>query len=145
MIFRIDDKFIPHSMKKITLKLVTSLFVFLMSACFANSVYSQSKLDCDNANTQAEINACAQSKYVAADKELNVLYRKIVAKLDAPQRLVLVQSQRKWISFRDEYCKIYGLLYAGGSMALSAVLSCKTESTLKRIAELRVLLEEVDR
>jgi len=123
--------------------------ILLVSICFLlvlfkNNAYSQSKLDCSKASTQAEINACAQSKYISADKELNSIYKKVIGKLDAQQKLVLVQSQRKWISFRDEYCKIYALIYAGGSMSPSAILKCKTEATMSRIVELQSLFDQLD-
>jgi uncharacterized protein YecT (DUF1311 family) len=117
-----------------------SCLAFLLS----NKAYSQSKVDCSKAVTQAEINICSQNQYAEADKELNDLYKKVSAKLDAQQRLILIQSQRKWMSFRDEYAKVYELIYKGGSMASSAVLNCKTELTRARMAELQTLFDQVN-
>lgn len=120
--------------------IIICFLIFLSS----NKVYSQSKVDCSKAATQAEINVCSQNKFVAADKELNDLYKKVSAKLDTQQKLILIQSQREWISFRDEYAKIYKLIYNGGSMAPSAILECKTELTRTRIAELQTLFNQVN-
>jgi uncharacterized protein YecT (DUF1311 family) len=57
----------------------------------------------------------------------------------------LAQSQREWARFRDDDARVYELLYRGGSMAALAVLTCKTEATRARIAQLRVLLEQAKR
>ncbi len=105
--------------------------------------YSQSKIDCSKATTQVEINKCSEQQYKSADKELNDLYKKVLTKLDARQKLALIQSQRKWVSFRDEYAKVYQSIFNEGSMLASAVVKCKTGSTRSRIEELRVLLDEV--
>ncbi len=125
--------------RKLNVIIICSL-IFLSS----DKVYSQSKVDCSKATTQTEINVCSQNKFVAADKELNDLYKKVSAKLVTQQKLTLIQSQRKWISFRDQYAKIYELIYNGGSMAPSAVLKCKTELTRTRIAELQTLFDQVN-
>ena len=116
---------------------LSSLF-YIKEAC------SQSKVDCSNAITQVEINNCAQKQFLIADKELNDIYKKVMPKLDSKQKLVLIQSQRKWLAFREEYSKIYSLIYAGGSMSLSAVLKCKVEATRSRVDELRKLFDQVD-
>jgi uncharacterized protein YecT (DUF1311 family) len=129
---------------KSLVKVFNVIVIFSLAILLNNKAYSQSKKDCSNATTQSEINVCSQNQYAAADKELNDLYKKVSAKLDTQQKTTLIQSQRKWISFRDEYAKIYEMIYKGGSMAPSAVLKCKTDLTRTRIAELQTLFDQVN-
>lgn len=111
---------------------------------FGNELYSQSKIDCSNVKTQAEITICTLNEYNAADKELNILYKKVFAKLTDKQRVVLISAQRKWIDYRDEHCKLYALLYKDGSIATSVIFANKTETTRTRIKELQDLLAQLD-
>ena len=121
------------------------LFIAMLLFTIAgNKASAQSKVDCSKAKSQPEIDACAQKELDEADKELNTIYKKVSAKLDGAQKQCLVQSQRQWIIFRDSYSKIYGLIYSGGSIAPSAIMSCKTQTTRARIAELKTLLGDVD-
>ncbi len=106
---------------------------------------AQSGNDCARATTQAAATACAGHRYAAADKRLTSLYIQAAAALAPPQRAALAQSQREWARFRDDDARVYELLYRGGSMAALAVLTCKTEATRARIAQLRVLLEQAKR
>lgn len=122
-----------------------AIFVCLLFSFHSNDAFSQSVIDCSKASTQAEINTCSQSKLIKVDKELNNLYKAILVKLDPQQKLTLIESQRKWISFRDEYSKLYKLIYSGGSLSTSAVLDCKTNQTKTRIIELKHLYEQIDR
>lgn len=126
-------------MKATYFKLITILLIMVCS----NRVYSQSKIDCSKATTQTEINTCSQNEYIAADKELNDIYRKVIGKLNTQQKFSLIQSQKKWIVFRDDYSKIYDLVYKGGSMATSAVVRCKTDVTRARITELKTLFDQI--
>lgn len=93
---------------------ITSIFFLTLN----QRSYSQQKIDCASAKTQIEINTCLQNQFNKADKDLNLLYKKISAKLNVQQKTVFVQSQKKWISFRDEYAKVYSLIYEGGQWLL---------------------------
>jgi uncharacterized protein YecT (DUF1311 family) len=121
--------------------LITIIFVVF----FCDRLNAQSKTDCSNASTTIEINDCAQKEFLAADKELNNIYKKVMEKLSVVQRPVLIRAQKKWISFRDDYSKIYESIYAGGTIAASAEIDCKTASTRARIAELKSLFEQLGR
>ena len=116
----------------------------MLGVFYINKSYAQSKIDCSTAKTQMEINRCAQNEFETADKELNEVYKKLSVKLDGDNKLILIQSQRKWVDFRDEYCKVYSSVYKGGSIASSAVFNCKTETTRARIKELKTLFDQVD-
>lgn len=89
------------------------------------------------------MNICALKGYEAADKELNTLYKSIIAKLTPTQKTILILSQRSWVNYRDGYCKIYASLYQGGSMASGMISNCKTATTRARITELKELYNQL--
>ncbi len=120
------------------------IVVFVAVFAFATKSFSQT-IDCAHARTQTDMNFCAQKEYEAADKELNVLYKSIIAKLTPSQKTILILSQRKWISYRDGYCKIYASVYEGGSIASGIISGCKTGTTRARISELKELYSQVSR
>lgn len=97
---------------------------------------------CDNPQTQADMNYCAQYSYTRADAELNDAYgefRKLVAK-DAQAKNYLIAAQKAWISFRDAECALEGSATQGGSAQPMIILNCKTRLTAARVAEFRVRL-----
>jgi uncharacterized protein YecT (DUF1311 family) len=128
---------------KSKIKLVNAIAICILMLFLNNKVYSQSRIDCSKATNQLDLNICLQKQYAATDRELIDLYKKVSAKLDAQQRSILIQSQKRWISFRDEYAKIYELIYKGGSIAPSVILQCKIELTKTRITELQTLFEQI--
>ncbi|HTV85675.1 MAG TPA: lysozyme inhibitor LprI family protein [Dyella sp.] len=58
---------------------------------------------CAKADTQADMNQCAQDAVSAADKELNATYQAVLKKWAAYPVMLdkLRQSQRQWLSYRD--------------------------------------------
>ncbi|WP_128547581.1 lysozyme inhibitor LprI family protein [Larkinella soli] len=100
-------------------------------------------INCDSAQTQSELNLCAQMRFQKADDELNSIYKQLMALLPKEDRTMLVQAQRQWIVYRDAHSKIYEKMYEGGSMMPMAVLNCKEETTQSRIGELKTLLTEL--
>jgi uncharacterized protein YecT (DUF1311 family) len=105
---------------------------------------SQIKVDSSKLTTQTEMNVSMENQYTEIDKKLNDLYQKVLSKLNSKKKLTLIRAQRTWIVFRDQYSKIYELLYEGGSMAGSAVLKCKIELTGTRIKELQILFDQLN-
>lgn len=119
--------------------------------------------DPHNSQPQPEINKSAITRRVLADKELNEVYKKIVDKLEQltqrarkennldfekeskQEKDIIIDSQRKWLEFRDSYCKIYTELYKGGSMMLMMVDGCATRLTKDRTKELKKLLNELNK
>lgn len=90
------------------------------------------------------MNLCAKQQFVDADKQLNVIYKKVTAKCDAEMRAALVKAQKAWLTYREEHAAMEALLYEGGSMAPMAALNAKTATTQARIKELQDLLSELD-
>ncbi|GAB3913141.1 hypothetical protein GCM10028803_56900 [Larkinella knui] len=98
--------------------------------------------NCDNAQTQTEMNLCAQMRFQKADHELNAVYKQLLGLVSNTDKTLVIEAQRQWIVYRDAHCKIYEKMYEGGS-ALSMVLAnCKEATTLSRINELKELVAE---
>ena len=104
---------------------------------------------CDAPMAQQDMNMCALLDFEAADKTLNILWRKVIA--DAreadrdidrrdDQRLggeaVLRNAQRAWIQFRDAHCTYQGYEARGGSMEPMLYNGCRARLTNERISQL---------
>jgi uncharacterized protein YecT (DUF1311 family) len=98
--------------------------------------------DCDEAMSQTEMNRCAWERFERADRQLNTLYKRLIARLPANSRTLVVKAQRQWLLYRDAHCAYYEKTYEGGSMQPMVVALCKEETTLSRVKELENLLEE---
>ncbi|WLR99121.1 lysozyme inhibitor LprI family protein [Shinella sumterensis] len=113
------------------------------------------EVDCDNAETQMDMNICAGRDYKAADEELNVVYKKALAAAvetdegfkDMGDQYVgavdaLKRAQRSWIGYRDGQCDLAGFEARGGSLEPLLVSSCLADLTRKRTAELKTFYEQ---
>ncbi len=100
-------------------------------------------LDCANATTQAEINACAAEEYEEADASLNAAYKELMARLSDERdiQLLLRKAQRAWIAYRDAQCDFAAAGTLGGSMYPALRAGCLAKMTDLRTRELRKLLE----
>ncbi|MBB4952687.1 uncharacterized protein YecT (DUF1311 family) [Agrobacterium vitis] len=109
------------------------------------------KLDCQNAQTQADMNQCAGLDLANADQALNkqwTLTRSAMVETDANQdtglkgaEKALLKAQRAWIDYRDGQCEAEGFAVRGGSMEPLVVAACKTRLTQQRTEELKSLTE----
>lgn len=98
--------------------------------------------NCNEPQTQAEINACASSLAVAADKQLNQVYQKLVGTLKNTQReKLLVDAQLQWIKFRDTNCAFEKSAYEGGSISPTIYSSCIERMSNQRTGELENYLK----
>lgn len=116
------------------------------------AIAQEPALDCENASSTNEINACVQREYEAADRVLNETYQKALASIpemagDPPYdpktwEQALRASQRAWIAFRDAECGAHvPMFWSGGSGATSEVISCEIEKTQERVKELKARYE----
>ncbi|MFT4180941.1 MAG: lysozyme inhibitor LprI family protein [Rhizobium sp.] len=120
------------------------------SACAQNDP-GQPKVDCNNAQTQMDMNICSQRDYDKADRALNEQYKKTRAAmiatdadLNADQKgaeKALVKAQRAWVDYRDGQCEAEGFEARGGSMEPMLVSGCKATLTKQRTKELKALAD----
>lgn len=107
-------------------------------------------LDCENALSTPDLNACASKDFEKADAELNRVYQ--AALKDIPEMAIadepafnkeawekaLRASQRAWVAFRDAECNDHVPLFSGGgSMRTGEVIGCATEMTEARTKYLK--------
>jgi uncharacterized protein YecT (DUF1311 family) len=97
--------------------------------------------ECDNANTQLELNTCSAQQYQTADKKLNQTYQATIKRAAAPQRDLLKKAQQAWITLRDADCAFIGSGTEGGSVQPMIVNQCLAEKTVEREAFLASLMQ----
>lgn len=91
----------------------------------------------EKAQTQAQLNECAFNSWKRADVELNHLYQQMGDRLrgDQKARQLLVDAQRKWLSFRDAECTFQTMRSAGGSIQPMRERSCLADLTRARVID----------
>ncbi|MBH1964232.1 MAG: DUF1311 domain-containing protein [Comamonadaceae bacterium] len=91
----------------------------------------------EKAQTQAQLNACATDGLKRADNELNSLFKQMTDRLgnDKKARQLLVDAQRKWISFRDAECSFQVMRSAGGSIQPMRQRMCHAAITQARVLD----------
>jgi uncharacterized protein YecT (DUF1311 family) len=100
--------------------------------------------NCNNPQTQSEMNICASIAYQNADRKLNQVYRQLLPKLSAARKQKLITAQQAWIKFRDSSCEFERSAYEGGSMAPMIYGFCLAAVTEQRTKDLRRYLEDSD-
>ena len=102
-------------------------------------IYAQ----CQTANVYTDIE-CYEKQLKTDKYELNKIYNGFYASLDEEGKLVLGESQKAWLAYRDKECN--GLAAYFGAESLGAgsrliTLSCVADKTAERIRELKGYLE----
>ncbi len=100
--------------------------------------------NCNNPQTQSEMNICASIAYQNADRKLNQVYRQLLPKLSAARKQKLIAAQQAWIKFRDSSCEFERSAYEGGSLAPMIYGFCLADVTEQRTKDLRRYLEDSD-
>jgi uncharacterized protein YecT (DUF1311 family) len=98
-------------------------------------------LNCNNAQTQLEINVCADLFYQNADKKLNQVYQKLLPKLPKSRQQKLIDAQLAWVKFRDASCEFERSGYEGGTIAPAIYSACLEKFTKQRTQQLRDYLQ----
>lgn len=124
------------------LKLKQAAGVILLSfGAFTTAQASHNS--CENASTQAQINACSASDYAAEDSRLNTSYSRLQSLLSTSEKNQLKIAQRAWIDFRDKSCKFDTRNSVGGSIYSTVLSSCLTSYTEQRRNQLDEQIEMI--
>lgn len=118
------------------------LLAFIM--LFSASAAQASDNTClEKAQNQAQLTECAAVALKAADNDLNALYRRMQDRVkdDSSTKTLLIDAQRKWLSFRDAECNFTAVRSAGGSIHAMDVNSCLADLTRSRVRELQIHLD----
>ena len=122
-------------MKRIVPALLCILL--LLSASFAKTQKERQIQPCENRGSQAEASDCAYREYKAADAELNQIYGRLAAVLDAEDKAQWKESELAWIKYRDSYCSFESSQYKGGTMRPMIESFCLARVTKAHAAELK--------
>jgi len=118
---------------------------------FPTGIFAQD-WDCSDVGAlpQTGMNSCAYQDFLAADAELNAVWKEAVTAVKAmdygarpdgkAEAEALRDAQRAWIVFRDLACDTEGIHARGGSMERLLVSSCLAEKTRARTKDLRHLI-----
>jgi len=120
-------------MKLHTSLLVCSFLSILVVPCSALA------LDCQNPQTQTDMNQCSSSDLTRETKKINKTYNDFRAKLNPSQKQQLKEVQLAWIKFKDLACQFEASGVEGGSAHSMVLASCLAEKTLQRNKELEAL------
>ena len=124
-------------------------FVFVI-ALLPMMVVAADAPKCDEAGTQAQLNACAADEFAAADRKLNEVFQALLKKEAKNTAFVqkLRAAQRTWIAFRDAEleamyaCDSSNQAVCWGSMLSMCYSSYKAQLTRERTARLQQFLDE---
>lgn len=135
----------------LTLLSIASLFAVGMATpsiasptSAATNLQLAQRPNCNNPQTQSEMNICASIAYQNADRKLNQVYRQLLPKLSAARKQKLITAQQAWIKFRDSSCEFERSAYEGGSLAPMIYGFCLANVTEQRTKDLRRYLEDSD-
>ena len=133
-----DPVYFNSSGKGRLMKIHVSLIIgmLLLSQAFSSPAAA---LNCQNPQTQTDMNRCASIELEAETKKLNKTYRDFQTKLNSTQRQQLKKVQLAWIKFKDLACKFETSGSYGGSVYPMVLSNCLTEKTQQRNKELEVL------
>lgn len=95
----------------------------------------------EDVETDMDRNIKTAAKYEIADKNLNKVYKKVMAILTENEKMALKREQRKWIKFRDSHCEDETTDFNSGSMYVAMLNSCLETKTDERIKELNEILK----
>ena len=93
--------------------------------------------NCNEPQTQLEMNLCAKAWFEQEDKKLNQFYQDLRATLSSEKQSDLTAAELAWLDFRDANCEFEASQVRGGSMQPTLYFSCLAELTRDRTAELQ--------
>ncbi|MET0380180.1 MAG: lysozyme inhibitor LprI family protein, partial [Spongiibacteraceae bacterium] len=99
-------------------------------------------LDCKNAVTTPDMNACAAREQKEVEADLNRVYQRVLKTVSAPKvRTQFVAAQRLWVKFREADCQTVYQQHADGSMRTLVYLGCMQNRATTRIKELEAFAD----
>jgi uncharacterized protein YecT (DUF1311 family) len=122
-------------------KALTSILVAISLCVFMARDLSAAEKDCKDAVSTAEMRACANRLYEAADAELNQVYRQLASQLSDKRRERLKTAQQAWIAFRDKNATFAASVVEDGTMVPLLEVTELTALTKQRTEQLRAYLK----
>ncbi len=111
------------------------------NTAYTLSVEVEPAIDCNNANTQVDMNQCAARAATTVEQKLGRLMTLLAAQMPAEKWQKLNGLNKKWLDLRNVECQFEADFYAeGGSMNPMLVSSCVENQTKERIERLKAYL-----
>ena len=93
--------------------------------------------------TTLELDAEAGRQFLAADKSLNLIYQRLLPKLNPESRGKLAAAQIKWIKYRDAWAEVRLDAYRGGTFAKVAYTHSRAATTENRVKDFTDLIAQM--
>ena len=132
------------------------MIVFAALLMLAQTGAAEEAPDCNEAQTQMDMNLCAARDFDTADALLNEQWAETSALMKALDGEIdrtfdsqpgffetLLEGQRAWLTFRDAHCLADSFLARGGSMQPMLVSFCKAHLSQQRTQQLRELTDSL--
>lgn len=97
---------------------------------------------CEQAETSAEMRACANRRYEDADAALNRFYQRLMSQLPTQRREQLKAAQRAWIDFRDKNAAFVAGAAEDGTLYPILEVSELATMTKQRVDQLKAHIVE---
>jgi uncharacterized protein YecT (DUF1311 family) len=120
---------------QVLLSISAASLLFLSQVAFGQQ--ARPRIECNYEGTNPEMNVCAVRDYEAADKKLNLEYKRVMAKLPKAKRALLRSEQQEWLKQRDPKCKDFAKPSEGGSIWTVQYYGCRKDATEQRAKEIR--------
>lgn len=88
-------------------------------------------------DTMIGLRECLDKKYTSTDKDLNDVYKQIMAGLDAGRKATLKTEQIAWIKEKEAKCEEAAKEFEGGAQESVSKLDCFVSMTEKRLSYLK--------
>ncbi len=85
---------------------------------------------------------CVSAENEFQDARLNNAYKKVMGRLPDDQKTALRDTQRSWIKYRDEKCKLAGKKFDDGTMESVISSECIMQMTAERSKEIEDMIED---
>ncbi|MCK5742899.1 MAG: DUF1311 domain-containing protein [Chlorobi bacterium] len=85
----------------------------------------------ENNYSDYDMAICFQTAEEKWDKDLNVVYRKLIKNMDKKEKSALKKSQREWVKWRDKEFKLLISIYDSGGTMDGLMISSDRMSIVK--------------
>ncbi|WP_419555390.1 lysozyme inhibitor LprI family protein [Sphingomonas arenae] len=108
---------------------------------------TQAQPNCKEPQTQTDMNVCSAQAARVADAAMSQHYGQLAGRLKQMDReqpgyfAALLASQRAWLRYRDEQCRLEGYRTRGGTAEPMNVSGCLEQLSVSRTRELKSLME----
>lgn len=90
--------------------------------------------------TNAEMKEQSSNRLTKFDKELNIVYQKIMKNSSGIKKENIRKAQIAWLKYRDLHCECESKEHEGGSLESLIYIECLATMTKERVKQLKIFL-----